>query len=116
MHSVADDTSGRTAASFWSMDIVVPRSGGGHCTLRSTAAGTINEAATSDLATSVARIIPLPRLQLTNSHTNEKKQSVCRTSRPAWFPNRTGFLSKFGKGGTPAKTRFNAGTKSGHRA
>src|SRR5215213_2274168 len=78
MHSVAEVTSGRTVASFCSPDIAVPRSGGGHCTLRSIATGTSKDAARIDLATSDARIIPLPRSQFSNSLANEKKQSPCR--------------------------------------
>src|SRR3954462_7296745 len=58
--------------------MAVPRSGGGHCTPRSIATGTSKDATRIDLATSDARIIPLPRLQFSNSPANEKKQSPCR--------------------------------------
>src|SRR4029078_11011777 len=48
------------------------RSGSGHCTLRSTATGTTSEAATSDLATSDDRIMPLPQSHLSDSCSGRK--------------------------------------------
>src|SRR6185312_13941393 len=67
MQSVADDTRGRSKASFCSAGTAAPRSGGGHDTLRSTAAGISSEPATTALARNRVNVIPLPRLQLINS-------------------------------------------------